>query len=37
MLPLILFIFPAILVALGAPAGITLMKTMSGSGALAGK
>ncbi|MCK6485127.1 MAG: type II secretion system F family protein [Phycisphaerae bacterium] len=37
MLPLILFIFPAILVVLGAPAGITLMKTMSGSGALAGK
>jgi len=36
MLPLILFIFPAILVVLGAPAGIKVYETMS-KGALSGK
>lgn len=36
MLPLILFIFPAILIVLGVPAGIKLTQTLSGNGPLAG-
>jgi len=36
MLPLILFIFPAILIVLGVPAGIKLAETLSGTGPLAG-
>lgn len=37
MLPLILFIFPAIMIVLGAPAGIKLYQTMSGGGFSGGK
>lgn len=36
MLPLILFIFPAILIVLGVPAGIKLTQTLSGNGPLSG-